>query len=339
MWLSWNTPWLLWLLPLALLPWISHNTDKRVAWQAMLPHDGLSRFITLALKLLSTLLIAALLLALAGPHIPEQWVERSRQGAEFVILLDRSRSMDDIFNRPPRNLLPRKAFSTRSKRQVSGDYLSEFIKRRPDDRFGYILFSTTATEILPLTYNRDAVLATVKAGSLGKGLSQTDIHRALVKAAAMFEDEPYRGSRNILLISDGGVAITAEEKQALEQLLSKMRLNLYWIYLRSMRGMTLNPGDDDNLLWMEMPERKLHQFFQTLQTPYQAFEAGSLEEFAAAIDEIDRQQYQPLIVEERLPKQSRRAVFLWLALLSLLLLVAARVYTVWGVTRAFKRKR
>lgn len=335
MWLSWNMPWLLLLLPLALLPWVCHNTDKTVAWQAMLPHDRLSRWFTIGLKLLSSLVIASLLSALAGPYIPEQIVERSRQGAECVILLDRSRSMDDIFNRPPRNTLPIQSFSKLSKREVSGDYLSEFVKRRPNDRFGYILFSTQATEILPLTYNREAVLATIQAGVLGKGLSKTDIFRALGKAATLFEHEPYRGSRNILLISDGGVILDSAEKQHLQQLFTDMRMNLYWIYLRSNRGMTLEPGEDDNLLWMERPERKLHNFFKTMSTPYQAFEAGSLEEFAAAIDEIDRQQYQPLIVAERLPKQSLVDVFLWLALLALLPLAAARGYTFWGVSQAF----
>jgi len=327
-------PILLWLLPLALLPWLSHNTEKTVVWQAMLPHDRLSLALSLLFKILSSVAIASLLLALAGPYIPERVVERSRQGAEFVISLDRSRSMDDIFARPPRNTLPIEAFSTRSKRMVSGDYLLEFVKRRPDDRFAYILFSTRATEILPLSYNRDAILATIAAGGLGKGLSKTDIFQALNKAASLFEGEPYRGSRNILLISDGGEILDHDEKVQLQQRLAEMRINLYWIYLRTVRGMTLDEQEDDNLLWLDMPERKLHTFFKSLNTPYQAFEAGSLKEFAAAIDEIHRQQYQPLLVEERLPKQPKADLFLYLALLCCSLLVVARLYTSWGVYRA-----
>ncbi len=336
--LSWDIPVLLWLLPLALLPWLSHNTDKTVAWQALLPHDRVSQLLTLLFKILSSMVIACLLVALANPYIPERIVERSRQGAEFVILLDRSRSMDDIFARPPRNTLPIEAFSTRSKRTVSRDYLVEFVKRRPDDRFGYILFSTRATEILPLSYNREAILATIEAGGLGKGLSKTDIFKALSKAADMFEGETYRGSRNILLISDGGEILDADEKSQLQQRLAQMRINLYWIYLRTVRGMTLDEHEDDNLLWLDMPERKLHAFFKQLNTPYQAFEAGSLKEFAAAIDEIHRQQYQPLIVEERLPRQSLADLFLYMAFLSCLVLTVARVYTSWGVRQAFNKE-
>ena len=40
---------------------------------------------------------AALLFALAGPHRPEYHVERVGQSAEIVLLLDRSRSMDQGF--------------------------------------------------------------------------------------------------------------------------------------------------------------------------------------------------------------------------------------------------
>lgn len=333
--LNWGAPYFLLLLPLVALPWLSHNTEKTVAWQAMLPHDSLSVWLTRCLKLLSSVCIAALIAAVAQPYVPEKIVEQSREGAEFVILLDRSRSMDDIFARRPLNTLPVDNVPIRSKRSVSRDYLVEFVKRRPDDRFGYVLFSTQATEILQLTYNKDTVLATVEAGGLGKGLSKTDIFKALSKAAGMYENEPYRGSRNILLISDGGEMLSGEEKTYLTNLLQSMRINLYWIYLRSMRGMTLDKSDNDSLLWLDMPERKLHEFFKTLPTPYQAFEAGSLSEFAHAIDEIDRQQYQTLIVEERLPRQSKADLFLWLALLSCLILVAARLYTAWGVRRAF----
>lgn len=332
--LSWAHPVFFYCLPLALLPWLFQNTTKKIAWQGFIPKDSLSGVLFVLSKLAASVAMTCLILTLADPYIPEQIVERTRQGAEFVILLDRSRSMDDQFARPPRNTLQRYTGVKHSKREVSRDYLTEFVKRRPDDRFGYVFFSTKATEILKLTYNKDAVLATINAGGLGRGISQTDIFKALSLAVNMYKDEPYRGSRNILLISDGGQILSTEQKQYLQDVFKKMRLNLYWIYLRSMRGMTLDPSDNDNLLWIDMPERKLHKAFKTLGVPYQAFEAGSLDEFAQAIDEIHKQQSQPLIVEERVPKQHHHDLFLWLALLSLFPLMLSRVITVWGVKRA-----
>ncbi|WP_438970430.1 vWA domain-containing protein [Methylophaga sp.] len=285
-------------------------------------------------KGLATAVITLLTLALAGPFTPEQQVERYRQGAEFIVLLDRSRSMDEIFARRPLNTLSRERVKIRSKRRVSRDYLLEFVKRRPDDRFGYVLFSDKPTEVLSLTYNKEAILATVEAGGLGKGLSKTNIFSALKLAADMYACEDYRGSRNVLLISDGGQIFTDQQKLYLQRTYPNMKLNLYWIYLRSMRGMTLDKTADDSLLWLDMPERKLHSFFKNLEVPYQAFEAGSMEEFSDAIDEIDRQQYQTLIVEDTIPHQYRHNWFLWPAFLSLFLLALSHLYTLWGVRQA-----
>lgn len=337
--LNWASPYLFLLLPLAVLPWFSHNTEKQIVWDKLLPKDRFSGLFSVVHKGLASLVITTLLMTLAGPFTPEQTVERYRQGAEFIVLLDRSRSMDDIFARRPLNTLPVEKERIRSKRSVSRDYLVEFVKRRPDDRFGYVLFSDKPTEILRLTYNKAAVLATVEAGGLGKGLSKTNIFSALKLAAEMYQREDYRGSRNILLISDGGQVFTDEQKRYLAQTYPEMKLNLYWIYLRSMRGMTLDVTDDDNLLWLDMPERKIHAFFKTLDVPYQAFEAGSLEEFAAAIDEIDKQQYQTLIVEETLPHQYRTDWFIWIAFIALIVLTMSYLYTWWGVRQAYHSKQ
>lgn len=330
---SWTTPEWLFALPLALLPWIMHNTHKTIPWGQLVPVDPLSRWILLSLKTLASLAIASLVIVLSHPYQPEKTVERFAEGAEFIILLDRSRSMDDIFNRRPRNTLPVDLTPQRSKRSVSGDYLSEFVMRRPDDRFGYVFFSIQSTEILSLTYNKEAILATIRAGSLGRGISQTNIVEALTLAGRMYQREDYRGSRNVLLISDGGQILTLEEEHYLQQLYREMNLNIYWIYLRSIRGMTLDETDNDSIFWTDLPERKLHDFFKRLGVPYTAFEAGSMEEYAAAIDEIDRQQYQSLIVEEVLPKQSKIDSFLGFACFALLILAAAYSYSFSGVRK------
>ena len=95
--LEWDHAWLLFLLPLALLPWFNHNLDKTVAWVNLVPVDPLSRVINLTLKSLASLVIACLILALASPSLPEQKRERIGEGAEIVLLLDRSRSMDAPF--------------------------------------------------------------------------------------------------------------------------------------------------------------------------------------------------------------------------------------------------
>ncbi len=329
----WGQPWWLLLLPLALLPWFNHNLDKTVAWVELVPVDPLSRIISNLLKILASVVIAGLLLALAAPELPEQKVERLGEGAEIVLLLDRSRSMDDPF------AVKTQAASVsvggdNSKRSVARDYLTEFVKKRPDDRFGFVFFSTKSINLLPLTYSKESTLATINANALGKGLSDTNMAEALLSSARMFEGETYRGSRIVLLVSDGGQLLSDEAKADISRLYNEMNLSIYWVYLKSRVEMTLEPKEGESALWSDIPERKLHDFFKSIGVPYRAFEAGSLKDFADALDEIDRQQYQTLLVQETLPHEPKADVFLWIALFAMLLLAASHVYTFWGVRKA-----
>lgn len=331
--LLWGQPWWLLLLPLALLPWFNHNLDKTVAWVELVPVDPLSRIISNLLKILASVVIAGLLLALAAPELPEQKVERLGEGAEIVLLLDRSRSMDDPFAVKTQAAVV-SVGGDNSKRRVAREYLTEFVKKRPDDRFGFVFFSTKAINLLPLTYSKESILATINANALGKGLSDTNMAEALLSSARMFDGETYRGARIVLLVSDGGQLLSDEAKAEIVQRYKQLNLSIYWVYLKSRVEMSLEPKDGESALWSDIPERKLHDFFQSIGVPYRAFEAGSLKDFAEALDEIDRQQYQTLLVQETLPHEPKADVFLWIALLTMLLLAASHVYTFWGVRKA-----
>ncbi|ODN66363.1 vWA domain-containing protein [Methylophaga muralis] len=337
--MSWSNPYLLYLLPLAVLPWLSRNNEKQIVWQALLPKDSASVVIGFTLYLLASVTLASLIMALAGPHIPEHTVQRSGQGAEVIILLDRSRSMDQPFARRHRFRLSTEMNFKESKRSVARYYLTEFVNSRPDDRFAYLLFSEQATTILPLTYSKETTLATIEAGGLGRGLTKTDIAVALKQAGKMFDGETYRGARIVLLISDGGQILSTEQEQQISQLLRENQLTLYWIYMRSVTGMTLDEKPGESILWQGAPERQLHNFFKTLDVPYRAFEAGSLEEFSEAMATIDQQHYQTLMLEQRMPRQSLADYFLWVALLSLLPLTVSQLYTWSGVSRAYHPKK
>lgn len=331
--LHWQYPLFFLLLPLAILPWVNHNLDKTVAWVKLVPVDPLSRGISLALKTLASIVIICLSLALTQPYQPETTIDRIGEGAEIVLLLDRSRSMDDPFAVKTQAAAV-SVGGENSKRSVSKRYLTEFLRKRPDDRFGFVFFSDRAFRLLPLTYSKEATLSTVEASALGKGLSDTNVADALVEAARMYEGEVYRGSRIVLLVSDGGQKLNEEQQERIAKLYKRMNLTVYWIYLRSMDGMTLGETDNDNALFTNRPERKLHDFFKTMDVPYRAFEAGSLEEFSDAMDQIDEQQYETLVVQQVVPRQYQSDIFLWLAMLAMLLLAASHLYTWYGVRKA-----
>lgn len=331
--LQWASPLALYLLPLFILPWFTRTQDKTIVWSKFVPVDPLSNMIGFAFKALASLVLASLIFSLAGPYLPEKKVDRVGEGAEVVVLVDRSRSMDDAFAIKGQ-LLMASVGKADSKRRVARKYLQEFIDKRPDDRFGFVLFSNKALDLLPLTYNKETVRATVDASALGKGLSETNIAKALIKAAEMYEGQTYRGSRIVVLVSDGGQEFSEEAQQKIAEFYKQQNLTLYWLYMRSVTGMTLDAKPGDNKRWTTTPERKLHTFFKSIGIPYLSFEIGSMKSFSEAIDTIDKQQYQTLIVEEILPKEEKAQVFLMMAMVAIFLLMLAQLYTAWGVRKA-----
>lgn len=331
--LQWASPLMLFLLPLIVLPWLTRSQEKTVVWSKFVPVDPLSDVIGIALKFLASLVVACLILALADPYLPEQTVERIGEGSEVVVLVDRSRSMDDAFAIKGQ-LLMASVGKKDSKRRVAKKYLLEFVDKRPDDRFGFVLFSDKAVDILPLTYNKESIRATINANALGKGLSETNISRALITAAEMYKGQAYRGSRIVLLVSDGGRELSDEAKQKITEIYQAENVSLYWLYMRSVTGMTLDEEEGDNRRWTDTPERKLHTFFKSIGVPYRAFEIESVKTFSQAMDTIDKQQYQTLIFEQILPREEKARIFYVVAMLAAFILMLTQFYTVWGVRKA-----
>jgi mxaC protein len=155
-----------------------------------------------------------------------------------------------------------------------------------------------------------------------------------MKAADMYKGQSYRGSRIVLLVSDGGQLLEDDAKKQITDLYKQENITIYWIYMKANKGMTLEQVDGQSRLWSDTPERKLHNFFKSIGQPYRAFEAESLETFSEAMDEIDRQHYDTLIVDEILPRESKTTPFYLIALIAMLLLVMSQLYTLWGVRKA-----
>ncbi|MES2637470.1 MAG: VWA domain-containing protein, partial [Pseudomonadota bacterium] len=97
--MEFSHPWMLWLLPLAILPLVFQRAhSKSYSWLDMLPADPLSDLIGLILKILAVLILTFIILGLSAPHSTQQLVERIGVGAQITLVLDRSASMDDPFS-------------------------------------------------------------------------------------------------------------------------------------------------------------------------------------------------------------------------------------------------
>jgi mxaC protein len=316
-----SAPAVLLLLPAALLPlfFVAQAKQGYPSLAGLFP-DALSLLVDAALRLLGAGAIALLILGVGGLQLKGQTVERVGEGAHIVLLIDRSRSMDDTFaGRPP-------ADGETSKSAAARHLLRQFIVKRPHDRFGVAAFSTMAMHVLPLTDHKEAVLAAVDAITR-PGLAYTNVGLGLAMALSMHEADPTAASRAILLVSDGAAVIDRRVQERLRAAFAKRPVNLYWLYLRTAGspGIFDAPGPDVPDTPFALPERHLNKFFESLRIPYRAFEAENPQAVADAIADIDKLERNPIRYSERIAGKDLSGLCYIGAAVALALLLLAKL--------------
>ena len=324
--LGFALPWALMGMIFAVAPWLSTAQPGTLySSTGMLPEDRFSRIADRAVRACASLALAAVTVGLAGPFLKEHWVDRVGTGAQIVLLVDRSSSMNENF---AGRYLGGAAQETKS--AVARKLLSEFVQRRQDDLFAVVSFSAAPVYVLPLTQDRDAVLAAVNGfGERGQGV--TNIGSGLVMALDFFTGRPISGARVILLVSDGAARIEEETRARIQQSFADTQARLYWIYLRNRTSPRLadkpeNPGESTT------PEFFLHDYFQQLGTPYQAHEADNPDALRDAIAAIEQLENEPLNYQQKLPREDLSTLFFAIALAFLTPVLASRALEIqrWG---------
>jgi mxaC protein len=299
-------PLLLLLLPLALLPLLrSAAASARYPWLELVPADPLSNTLEWLLRAAAAAAIAATAVGLSGPYLPGPTVERVGRGAQIVVLLDRSLSMDEPLGSA--NYARLYAFAQMapdSKQAVARRFLSRFVARRGNDLMSLIVFSTFPIPVLPFTARRPLIQAAIHAGATYHGLADTDIGAAILAAARMFRNQPYTGSRVVLLVSDGGAELNTATRVKIRTAFAEERIALDWIYLRSYTSPGLTRTGAAASGTQGNPELALHHFFETLLTPYHLYQAENPQALREAIADIGRAQTLPIRYGERMPRLS-----------------------------------
>ncbi len=316
-------PWVLTGLVLLILPLFNNGvTLHDYADVSIVPCDGLSVCFSVFLKTLAMAAMAMLILGLAGLYRSQQTVERIGHGANIVILLDRSSSMDHTFaGKAPGG-------GEESKAEAARRLLLEFIQRRPHDRIGVAAYSTSPLYFMPLTENKAAVKAAISATNT-PALAYTNISKGLAMALSFYQEQTdASGSRIILLISDGAAEIDPDSERKLRQWFAEQSIRVYWIFLRGKNspGIEEKPEDprDDNA--QARPERYLHLFFKSLGIPYKAYQAESPDALLKAVSDIDQLENLPLHYQEKIPKQDLSGYCYALAAFFISLLLAFKFY-------------
>lgn len=325
--MAFSHPWLLWLLPLALLPLILQRAHaKHYSWVDMLPADPLSNLIGLLLKILAVLTLVFIIIGLAAPHTNEQKVERIGVGAQLALVLDRSASMDDPFS----GTMDATGNTTvgETKSVAAARLITDFVKSRQQDMFGMITFSNSAMYVLPLSENKKAVVAAVQA-TAGNALFQTNIGSGLTSSAGLFDKVPDSGSRAVILLSDGAGRIDANTQQKIKDWFERLHISLYWIVLRQPGGLsifdtTYKPPEDQAL----PAEIELNEFFKTLKTPFKAYEAEDPKSLQLAMNDINNREKKPIKYFEKIPGRDLTNICFIIAAMMIALLLGVKYFEV-----------
>jgi mxaC protein len=319
---------LLWLLPLALLPWLPSSRRSQAGYPAlsMIAPDRLSLWAGRLLRACASVAIASLVIALAAPRSPETTIETVGRGAEIVVLLDRSLSMDQPFGKPSNAVLD---LSGASKALVSQRLIGQFARQRADDLFGLVLFSTAPLRVLPFTQNQEAIQGAIGATGTSRALGDTDVGAGLLAAASYFDSRVYSGSRVVVLVSDGGAQLDPVTRERITDTYLRNRIALYWLYIRSRFGPGLSVTDQsDSPADDAIPERALHRFFRTLKTPYRVYEAEDADGLQRAIADLGQLERAPLQLRTLRASADLRSWPLALALAAIAVLTWSNLWTI-----------
>jgi mxaC protein len=321
--LHWLYPWALWALPVAGLPLFDYGA-RAFAYPALRdwPRDLASAALQLLLRLVGASTLIALVVASAAPYLEGGTRTLSGTGAEIVIVLDRSGSMSEPLLGAGDAGSIRGETHAESKIESARRILLAFMKRRPGDTFGMVTFNAAPIGVAPLGEDRalvEAALVSAEARSEG----YTAPARALGLALDFFRDRPLTASRVVLLVSDGGATISADNRAKLTGLFRERQASLIWIYTRGEQEPSIRVPQQ-----FASESLSMHEFFESLGSPYQMFEVTSAEGLERAIAEVGRLTNLPTRYEQHLPRKDLAAPLFALAMLCIIALIGARLLEV-----------
>lgn len=215
--------------------------------------------------------------AIMGPRESYSFSKSSIKVNDIIFVLDVSRSMlaEDL---PPNRL------------EVAKSKLQQFVKLRPKDRLGVIIFSEKVYTLLPLTTDPDLVtkvLGDVRVGFLGSG---TNIGDALGLAVARAESSQTE-NKVIILLTDGVSNVESMTPEAAAREAKKYGIKVYTIGIGTDESARLPIGGGRYMMIpggsIDMKTLRLISDMTGGRT-YHAKSENSLKEILSDIEKLER---------------------------------------------------
>ncbi len=171
---------------------------------------------------LRLLVVALGVVALAGPRFAHDRSETMASGVDIMLVLDMSWSMMALdMGRPGERV---------SRMDIAQDVMEDFIRRRPSDRIGLIVFSAVPYLASPLTLNHDWLTENLKRLHIGMirelGTAIGDATAAAAKRLRAIKESK---SRLIILLTDGDNNKGDIDPLPAAEIAAAMRTKLYTI--------------------------------------------------------------------------------------------------------------
>lgn len=310
-------PMALLLLPIIAVPFLLKSHQGQLySWINIVPSDRFSEIANLTVKTITALLMLSLILALASPQGASKQEQKIGKGAQTVLVIDRSVSMDHPFAGQGLGGRAAEIKSAAARRLITA-----FIDSRPDDMMGVVGFTNSALYGMKITANRDAIHAAINAAT-GPALNQTNIGAGITQAVTLFDNIQSSGSRAVILLSDGAGKLSPRVKYKISHQLAEKKLNLYWIVLREPDDISI--FSKENYTEEQAPDSiNLDRFFKSLKIKYKAFEADNPTTLESALREINAKEKNMIQYSVTIPGHdySRDLIVMALALSLLILLI------------------
>lgn len=250
-----------------------------------------------------------LVIALARPELGLPQTVVRRKGIDIVLTLDCSTSMlaEDF----------RTAGGRSNRLEVVKKVAGDFIRRRPNDRFGIVIFAGRPYILAPLTWDHDwseSRLGEVEAGAIEDG---TAVGSALATAVNRLRRSDVK-SKVIILLTDGMNNAGTMMPETAAQAAKALKVTVYTIGAGS-KGPVPYPVADQygrkayRNLKIDIDEGLLRNIAATTGGRYfRATDAGTLAAVFRRIDKLEKTTIEMPQYREYLPLYP---YFLWIALL------------------------
>ena len=326
-------PWLLVFLPLALValhqsPHAAIAVSGLAVWRNVPPSRRLHWL--RRVRVLSSLAVALLIVACAGPQIERQVGEETRQGVAIQLLIDISSSMEQSLAAGDGERV--------SRLEAAKRVVEQFIRHRPDDMLGVITFARYADTLSPLTFGHEALLEIVRGLAIQQRATEdgTGYGDALALACARLDHmgqwQPAAGSRTadpaaairskvVVLLTDGENNCGLHLPEEAAGLAKKWGIRVYAVSLKDDEGGTGTEqrADDEGLTDAEKLLRRLAD--ETEGAYWKIGNATQLEEVYERINELETSEIKSTILYHT----EISPLFQYLAIAAFALLLAERV--------------